>query len=470
MICWKIFLVSFVLGSKFYTPQYFKDLKRKNTMNDLYNIKKQARVLFKTQIQQFHDENNNVDYKEFWKRNAIIYAEILLFAHTLSDFNETKVVEHDSMSGMYDNGFKHIEYENPNKDVFGAFILGKNISKCYSYEDKYLSYTHPKSFIITLINEYLNLLWDGQVMFHGTSLSDLAKEYIHIAHIEFTKFIRNPTSYTFADSMNSPLLPTPSVFEPLELEIKAKKYLDSQIKSYLDKGFNEEDFWSSNRGIGIGALEAVYGMIKRDFNAIFATKTFFLDCDDDGKSLMWYAGLDCKKIEDIEPWHLEYFRLGHREYEKYKSNPNDYKFSFLKETPDNQSEFNETKIESKKNGNDKQTIEKYLKPLSGNWNGSKIMSNEDFERLNEYVFYLVENRRIPEVIQQIPQTNISTEFIRQTFYKLHKQLYGRRKNTYWIDFLHKTFIQFSGSELNTTNKVFATYRGNYEQDLENITY
>jgi hypothetical protein len=267
---------------------------------------------------------------------------------------------------------------------------------------------------------------------------------------------------------------TPSVFEPLDLEIKAKKYLDSQIKHYLDNGFNEEDFWTSDLGVSIGALKKTYEQMNNPNNksSNFHSNLLFLDCEDDGKSLMWYAGLDCKKKEDIEPWHLEYFRLGHREHEKYKSNPNDYKFNFLEKTTDNQSEFKETKIESKKNGNDKQTIEKYLKPLSGNWNGSRIMSNEDFERLNEYVFYLVENKKIPETIQTILQTNIPMEFVRKTFQSLYKSLY--LKNTsiriLWIEFLIKTFKQFESWELDSINKNFATYRNNYEHDLNKITY
>jgi hypothetical protein len=270
------------------------------------------------------------------------------------------------------------------------------------------------------------------------------------------------------------------VVQSLQELKKAKKYLGSQIESYLNESLGYRDFWTSDLGKSIAALDDIYQAIINPNN--FGDKSLdailFLDCDEEGNSLMSYVCLDCKKIEDLEPWHLAYFELGKRESEEYKKDSKNYTFDFTREITNNESEFIDENIKSKSISklnddifdNDKQTIEKYLKPLSGSWNGSKIMSDKDFERLNEYVFYMVENRRIPEVMQQITQTNISTEFIRQTFYKLHKQLYGRRKNTYWIDFLHKTFIQFSGSELNTTNKVFATYRGNYEQDLENITY
>jgi len=114
-------------------------------------------------------------------------------------------------------------------------------------------------------------------------------------------------------------------------------------------------------------------------------------------------------------------------------------------------------------------IDEYIKPFNGYLNGVKILNKTEYDQLQNDVLYLIENEKIPAKISKIQPKNISAEFIRKTFEQLHKQLYGRRKRLYWIDFLHKKFIQFEEWESETTNKNFTSYRGDFEKDQKRIT-
>lgn len=113
-------------------------------------------------------------------------------------------------------------------------------------------------------------------------------------------------------------------------------------------------------------------------------------------------------------------------------------------------------------------VNEYLLPFTRSWHGERIMNPNDFPRLREYVYYLVEFQKLPKKISPIPATKLPTEFIRKTFSKLHEELYGKRKRKYWIDFLHEVFVQFRSWEKETTDKNFKTYRSNYDTDLKSI--
>ena len=117
----------------------------------------------------------------------------------------------------------------------------------------------------------------------------------------------------------------------------------------------------------------------------------------------------------------------------------------------------------------KEMAKEFLKFFNGNnFLKQKIMSDKDFERLMEYTYYLIEYESLPKEINPLPHINISVEFIRKTYEQLHKRLYGKKKRQYWIDFLHEFFTQFESWDKETTNKNFATYRGQYEEDLKKL--
>ena len=110
----------------------------------------------------------------------------------------------------------------------------------------------------------------------------------------------------------------------------------------------------------------------------------------------------------------------------------------------------------------------YLNFLNGcNRNNDKIMSDFEFKRLINYTNYLIETGLVPENIKIIPQTNISADYIRYTFYTIHKALYGTQKiNINWISFLKAVFLQYQNSEWQTLKTKFSTKPVLYDIDLK----
>ncbi|MDR1371815.1 MAG: hypothetical protein LBJ17_01620 [Dysgonamonadaceae bacterium] len=108
--------------------------------------------------------------------------------------------------------------------------------------------------------------------------------------------------------------------------------------------------------------------------------------------------------------------------------------------------------------------------LSGyNRLNAKIMSDDDFYRLTTYICSLIDTGTVPTNIQQISQTNISNEYLRYTFYIIHKELYTTRPiRPEWIDLLHAVFAQFRDVEKETTRKKFSTVPQHYETDIKEI--
>jgi hypothetical protein len=97
----------------------------------------------------------------------------------------------------------------------------------------------------------------------------------------------------------------------------------------------------------------------------------------------------------------------------------------------------------------------------------KIMSDNDFERLTNYITTLIDTGTLPPDIQPIPQTATTTEYLRYTFYKIHKELYTTKPiRTEWIELLHAVFIQFKDTEHKTTRKKFSTIPPHYDQDTK----
>jgi len=112
----------------------------------------------------------------------------------------------------------------------------------------------------------------------------------------------------------------------------------------------------------------------------------------------------------------------------------------------------------------------HLKFMSGaNVQQEKIMQDNDFKRMMEYSYHLIETGKLPTDIKQIPQINIPTQHIRYTYYIIHKNLYGTKGiKKEWIDFLHKVFKQFSNTEKKTTKTKFSTKPQNYDSDMRSL--
>ena len=99
----------------------------------------------------------------------------------------------------------------------------------------------------------------------------------------------------------------------------------------------------------------------------------------------------------------------------------------------------------------KQKARKRFLHFSGyNLQDEKIMTEENFDRLMNYIDYLVEHNATPPNVQQIPTINLSNEHIEHTFYLLHKELYTMRPTRdEWITFIKDVFYQFRDREFKT---------------------
>jgi hypothetical protein len=108
-----------------------------------------------------------------------------------------------------------------------------------------------------------------------------------------------------------------------------------------------------------------------------------------------------------------------------------------------------------------------LKFMSGvNVHQEEIMKPAVYNRMLDYTFRLIEFDKVPSEISKIPQINISTEYIRFSFYNIHKSLYGtHRIKEVWINFLHKVFSQFDNSEWNTTKTKFSVKPPYWDSDM-----
>ena len=108
----------------------------------------------------------------------------------------------------------------------------------------------------------------------------------------------------------------------------------------------------------------------------------------------------------------------------------------------------------------------HLKIFTGkNVQKEEIMTDENYKRLEKYSLYLVSTGKVPDNIKPISQINLSTVFIRYTFYLLHKELYTTTHiKEEWITFLHEVFRQFGTEEWKTTKTKFSLSPSSYKAD------
>jgi len=119
----------------------------------------------------------------------------------------------------------------------------------------------------------------------------------------------------------------------------------------------------------------------------------------------------------------------------------------------------------------KKAAKEILNFMSGmNIRQENIMSAENFNRMINYTFHLIETDDIPPDIKTIPQIGVSNEFVRYSYYCIHKVLYGtHRIHPSWIEFLHAIFTQFSNTSPNTTRTKFSKKPPMYESDMRTMS-
>lgn len=114
-------------------------------------------------------------------------------------------------------------------------------------------------------------------------------------------------------------------------------------------------------------------------------------------------------------------------------------------------------------------IKDIIKPLSGYWNKKLILNENDFLRLTNYIFFIIENHSLPDETLQFNITSTSIQFIRKTVHFVYIEL-GKKDKEVFVLLIH-LFKQLVNTELETTKSKFSAYSGNYENDLKNmITY
>ena len=109
------------------------------------------------------------------------------------------------------------------------------------------------------------------------------------------------------------------------------------------------------------------------------------------------------------------------------------------------------------------------------FNQKKVMSDDEFKRLIEYVDYMIEKENIPSQIVPINKTALPTGYITYIFYLIHEKLYGRNRRLYFIEFLHKVFTQYqsidfdkSRLEESTTYKKFSLKPQKFYTDFPSL--
>lgn len=116
----------------------------------------------------------------------------------------------------------------------------------------------------------------------------------------------------------------------------------------------------------------------------------------------------------------------------------------------------------------KATAYRHLAFFQGvNAQNEKIMTADQFQKLITAVNSLIEFDLVPAIEKPLPQINLPTNYIRYTFYLLHKSLYTSKaiRDT-WINFLHDMFAQFGNAERKTTKTKFSEKPPLYDTDLQ----
>lgn len=121
---------------------------------------------------------------------------------------------------------------------------------------------------------------------------------------------------------------------------------------------------------------------------------------------------------------------------------------------------NELSANKPTNENEKPALN-HLDCLKGKWEGIKIMTDKEHEKLVEYTGLILDHIKLPKQIKKISkQSTLPFEFIRKTFHLIYLQNGRVPKTNVWVDFLHSAF-ELKETKATTKNN-FPTYRGDYE--------
>ena len=182
-------------------------------MSERYTLIKQARALFKVQVQQFHDEDNKIDYKEFWDKYGNYYDKIAGYMNLINNFDENKIVAYsnfyevpicDEERELIGDSYVHLINNYPNKIW-------------YMYENEFCKSQHPKNYFMLQVNLLIGFTGLKATFMDNVSsfLSPATEAYIEIALTEYCNYCKNKDTYTYKGIVN---VQNPSVSNPIETE------------------------------------------------------------------------------------------------------------------------------------------------------------------------------------------------------------------------------------------------------------
>lgn len=104
-----------------------------------------------------------------------------------------------------------------------------------------------------------------------------------------------------------------------------------------------------------------------------------------------------------------------------------------------------------------------------NLQNEKIMSDDDYNSLLQYVTSFLTMKVVPVVTNRI-RTNISQDYLRYTFYRIYKDLHLKQPpRDSWVSLLHAIFLQFDNTTESTTSKKFSKKPDLYDSDIKRIS-
>lgn len=108
----------------------------------------------------------------------------------------------------------------------------------------------------------------------------------------------------------------------------------------------------------------------------------------------------------------------------------------------------------------------HLNFLTGhNLQNEKIMSDEDYSLLLQYMTSFLTDKTVPVITNRI-RTNISQDYLRFTFYRIYKDLHLKQPSrNEWVTLLHSIFPQFDDTDESVTYKKLSIKPNQYDTNI-----
>lgn len=113
-------------------------------------------------------------------------------------------------------------------------------------------------------------------------------------------------------------------------------------------------------------------------------------------------------------------------------------------------------------------VKSHLDFLTGYINNEKIMKDDDYENLIQFIKSFLTEKKVPVISARI-RTNTTQVFLRYTFYLMYKDLKLKQPSrNAWVSLLHAIFPQFDDTDESVTYKKFSTKPDLYDSDKKSI--